>query len=104
MDRKGEHYLTIHEVATKIGWSTRTIRRKVKARSFPVPFLFGKGWCWLQSDVDKWMYRTAAINEIDPETIPDDEKKERPSADNRGHSGTSLPGDDLPPSGKRKGG
>ncbi len=81
----GEQYLDIHEVAKRVGLSTKTIRRKVKAREFSIPFMFGGGWRWLESDVDRWMLRTAVENAIDPDSLADEET----TVEDRGHSGTS---------------
>ena len=96
---QGERYLDIHKVADKVGLSTRTIRRKVQRREFPAPFKWGYGFAWLESDVDRWMVRNAAANEIAPEDMPTGDKL----ADNRGQPVTSAPEDEIPPSGPKKG-
>ena len=87
----GEKYLDIHQVAEKVGLSTRTVRRWVKLKRFPPPFEFAGGWAWLQSEVDRWMFRTATEKEIDPDTLPDDEKTRGQSAELPGPAGTSSP-------------
>src|SRR5688572_28384661 len=83
----GEQYVDSHEVSRKVGLDPKTIRRKVRERLFPAPFLWGGGWRWVESDVDKWMVRNAARLEIDPDTIP--EEKKRRGVEVRGQTGTS---------------
>jgi len=91
MDR-GEYYLTIHEVARKAGISTRTIRRKVRAREFPPPFRYVGALRWLQSDIEKWMLKTAIDNEIRPEDMPISGKNDGTERDRPGQAGTSAEG------------
>lgn len=98
MPRPRERYVDIHDISDRIGWSTKTIRRKVKSKEFPAPFSFSGRWTWLESEIDLWMYRTAIANAIDPDTLSDDGT----CLDNRGQSGTSHPGDGNPPSGRKK--
>lgn len=100
MAAHGERYLDIHKVADKVGLSTRTVRRKVKAREFPPPFRWGGGFAWLESEVDRWMVKNAAVHTIDPDEMEVGSDK---SADNRGQSGTSCPEGGNPGSGRTKG-
>ena len=67
-----ERYIDIHEVVGKVSMSARSIRRKVKARAFPAPFKWGKGWAWLESEVDRWMLVNAVRLQIDPDSLPDE--------------------------------
>ena len=91
MPAPGEHYLDIHQVAEKTGLSTRTIRRWVKQKRFPAPFEFAGSWTWFQSEVDRWMFTTAAGRMIDPDTLPEEKKVGDQRADTPGHTGTSAP-------------
>lgn len=90
MPEQAEHYLTLKEVARRIKRATGTIRRMVREKKFPAPFLWGGGWNWLESDVYKWMIRNAIENEIDPDTVEVDEKKARTIVNNREQSEPSA--------------
>lgn len=96
----GERYLDIHKVAERVDLSPKTVRRWVRLRRFPAPFRWGKGHAWLESDIDRWMVRNAAANEIDPEDMPTGDT----IGEDRGQTRTSQPEDPPGPSKPKKSG
>lgn len=47
-------YLTLSQVAEKLGVTTRTILNMIQGDRFPKPFYVGKRARWVESDLDEF--------------------------------------------------